>query len=95
MATITQASINTASGTIRFENLDELLDNLDKYEHKDLKNALRKEVLKIATPIVKDVQFFLPSQSEMLSNWGGKNTNQQINTGETIRSFTGFPVFPR
>jgi len=93
MGNITEASINTATGTIKFENLDALLDDLDKYEHKDLKDALKKEVLKIAQPIVKDIQFFLPSQAQMLSNWGGANTNQQINTGETIRSFTGFPVF--
>lgn len=82
-----------ANGNIVIDGVDKLLDDLDKYESKDLKDSLFKEMVKIANPIVKDAQFFLPDMANQLSNWGGKNTAQQINTGQVIRGFGGFPIY--
>lgn len=82
-----------ANGNIVIDGVDKLLDDLDKYEAKDLKDSLYKEMVKIANPIVKDAQFFLPDMTNQLSNWGGKNVAQQINTGQVIRGFTGFPIY--
>ena len=88
---IEQLSSN-ANGSIRFDGAAELIMDLKKYEQTDLKNTLIKEFGKIAQPIVKDVEFFLPSTENQLSNWGGKNSGPGTNAG-VERSSGGFPIY--
>lgn len=86
-------------GDIRLEGAAEFIDRLVKYERKDLKTALFKEMKQIATPIIKDVQALLPSQQDTLSGWGGPNTSSQVNVGPNERwppsrnTGNGFPVY--
>jgi hypothetical protein len=88
-----------AFGEIRLEGAAEFIDRLVKYERKDLKTALFKEMKQIATPIIKDVQALLPTQQDTLSGWGGANTSSQVNVGPNERwpasrsTGGGFPVY--
>jgi hypothetical protein len=87
-----------AFGEIRLEGAAEFINQLVKYERKDLKTALFKEMKQIATPIIKDVQALLPTQADTLSGWGGANTSSQVNVGPNERwpaskSGGGFPVY--
>jgi len=85
-------NLQPSNGSIRFEGALELLQDLQKYEQKDLKVNLINEFGKIAQPIVKDVEFFLPNTEQALSNWGGKNTGIGANSGAT-RTASGFPIY--
>jgi hypothetical protein len=88
-----------ANGNIKLEGVFELLEDLKKYEQVDLKKSLFREMTKIAQPIVKDAQFFLPTQTSTLSGWGGKNTSSGVNVGANERwkpkqsGSWGFPVY--
>jgi hypothetical protein len=89
-----------ANGNIRLDGVIEFLEDLKKYEQIDIKKNLFKEMTKIAQPIVKDAQFFLPTQTSTLSGWGGKNTSSGVNVGANERwkptnagSGWGFPVY--
>lgn len=87
------------SGNIKLEGVFEFLEDLKKYEAIDLKKNLFSNMKKIAQPIVKDAQFFLPTQQNTLSGWGGKNTSSQVNIGAGERykpkyaGTWGFPVY--
>lgn len=89
-----------AFGEVRLDGAAEFIDRLIKYERKDLKTALFKEMKQIATPIIKDVQALLPTQQDTLSGWGGANTSSKINVGPNQRwpssgvgGGGGFPVY--
>jgi len=100
---ITEVQKQGAFGEMRLEGAKEFIQALTKYERKDLKQALFKEMKDIAKPIIKDAEMFLPTQSNTLSGWGGKNTSSQVNIGpgeryqsgpSSSRTGTwGFPVY--
>lgn len=86
---ITEGRKRGEFGELRLDGAKEFIDSLVKYERKDLKQALFKEMKDIAKPIIKDAEMFLPTQSNTLSGWGGKNTSSQVNVGPGARYKSG------
>jgi hypothetical protein len=86
---ITEVNKSGAFGELRLDGAQEFIQALTKYERKDLKQSLFKEMKDIAKPIIKDAEMFLPTQSNTLSGWGGKNTSSQVNVGPNERYKSG------